>query len=354
MKMISKILAIVLILVLTIPVLSSCGNASYIATNKNGEKINSASYAFWAYYYQLQLKSSFNDEASLMEYLNKADSNSEDTRPTYQIINSEIQKVFETTYVYKQKAKELKLEPKKEIMDNFEASYDNFIEYTYTKANLPKLLSAIGATEEQYKVAFKDIVSGYSELLLNHYFGKGGEKEISDETILKDFVRVKHILIAGPEYKDAEKPTDEEKKKDEEAKKKADDLLAEIKSGKKDFDELMNDSAVNADYAAVASNPNGYIYSKESSQFVEEFTNAGLEMKVNEMKVVKSDFGYHIMKKEDLSTNLEENRLSIISQIKSVQTDFDEMMKEWIKNEDLKYNNAALKKFDIRKLKKID
>lgn len=354
MKKITRLLSLTLLLALILTAFASCGNASYIATTKDGTKISSAGYSFWAYYYKLQLSSQYTDAKSLTEYLNSTDTSTgtTSTKKNYTTINSEIQKAFETYYIYKAKATELKLSPNEQNLKNLDTNFDTFIEKTITEAKLPKLLSAMGITKAQYKEAYKDIVSGYGDQLINYYFGDKGEKKISDDTILKDFVRIKHILIEAPQSDDVSELTDEEKKTDATAKAKAESLLKEIKAGTKKFDTLMNSADVNKDAASLANYPDGYIFNKSAS-YVDAFKNAAFDMKVGEYRIVRSTYGYHIMLKEDLKPVLSKYKSEILPQIESVQTDFEKMVTEWKKAAGLKYNNAALKKFDIRYLKTI-
>ena len=94
--------------------------------------------------------------------------------------------------------------------------------------------------------------------------GENG-KEKKDEAKLKekfsaDYVRVKHILFKiETTDENGEDLSDEEKaEKENEVKKKAEDLLAEIKAGKKDFDELSADEDVNEDPGSIQ-NKDGYV-----------------------------------------------------------------------------------------------
>lgn len=71
-------------------------------------------------------------------------------------------------------------------------------------------------------------------------------------------------------------------------------LLEQIKAGA-DFDALMKEWSEDP---GSASAPHAYTVSPDASLVI-EFKQLGLRLKPNEVGVVQSDFGFHIMKRVD-------------------------------------------------------
>ena len=107
---------------------------------------------------------------------------------------------------------------------------------------------------------------------------------------LANHVQVKHILI-GWKDTDAHDPRDELRTKaDAEALVKK--LVEQLKGGA-DFDQLMKD---NSEDPGSASSGRAYPVSPDASLVI-EFKQLGLRLKVGEIGVIQSDYGFHIMKR---------------------------------------------------------
>src|SRR5512139_4047262 len=102
---------------------------------------------------------------------------------------------------------------------------------------------------------------------------------------------VKHILIS---WKDLESAQDERAKKrtKAEAETLVKSLMTQIKAGA-DFDMLMKQHSEDPGSAATG---RAYDVSPDA-QLVIEFKQLGLRLNVNEVGVVQSDFGFHIIKR---------------------------------------------------------
>ncbi len=112
------------------------------------------------------------------------------------------------------------------------------------------------------------------------------EEEIA-EYYKENYVTAKHILILSEGGKAAS---------DEEAKKEADRILKEIKSGK-DFDKLMTEFCEDP---GVQSNPDGYTFTK--NEMVPAFEAAAFSLEEGKVSdVVKTSYGYHIIKRLPLA-----------------------------------------------------
>ncbi len=101
--------------------------------------------------------------------------------------------------------------------------------------------------------------------------------------------QIKHILIGW-------KGTDQDPRADKRTKAEAEGvvkgLLAQIKSGS-DFDALMKQYSEDPGSASLAK---AYTVSPDASLVI-EFKQLGLRLQLNEVGVVESEYGFHIMKR---------------------------------------------------------
>jgi peptidyl-prolyl cis-trans isomerase D len=102
--------------------------------------------------------------------------------------------------------------------------------------------------------------------------------------------QVKHILIAWKELGNAKGAALERNKAQAESLVKS--LMTQIKAGA-DFDMLMKQ---HSEDPGSATSGRAYAVSPDA-QLVIEFKQLGLRLNVNEVGVVQSDFGFHIMKR---------------------------------------------------------
>lgn len=118
------------------------------------------------------------------------------------------------------------------------------------------------------------------------------DKEITDdekkEYFKTHYYRAKHVLLLTKDMQTGQ-PLDETKAAA--AKQKADDILAQAKSGA-DFDTLMNE---NSEDPGSKSQPDGYVFT--SGEMVAEFENCVKSLKVGEIGECESSFGYHVIKR---------------------------------------------------------
>lgn len=102
--------------------------------------------------------------------------------------------------------------------------------------------------------------------------------------------QVKHILISWKDLDSANEKAKQRTKQDAEALVKS--LMTQIKAGA-DFDMLMKQ---HSEDPGSASSARAYPVSPDA-QLVIEFKQLALRLNVNEVGVVQSDFGFHIMKR---------------------------------------------------------
>jgi foldase protein PrsA len=107
--------------------------------------------------------------------------------------------------------------------------------------------------------------------------------------------RVKHILIGwnalAGNYGGGIDPRAARRSK-EDAEAQVESLLGQLKGGA-DFDVLMQ---AHSEDSGLAANPDGYEV-KPDAELVLEFRRLGLRLQVDEVGVVETSFGFHVMKR---------------------------------------------------------
>lgn len=165
-------------------------------------------------------------------------------------------------------------------------------------------------------------ISQCYQALNDYYFGENGVNTPSDEDIQKyyedNYITAKHILITT-----VDPASGETKRTDEEAKKEAQSILDRINAGE-DFDTLMNQYS---EATGLSNNPNGYTFTE--GQMVTEFYDGAKALAEDEVsELVKSSYGYHIIKRVKLDDSQLDNFKSDI--VSAISGSMDELLKQWI------------------------
>lgn len=108
---------------------------------------------------------------------------------------------------------------------------------------------------------------------------------------------VKHILIGWNDKAEAYNGRIDARaaaRTQADAEAQVDEIRAKLDAGES-FDDLMN---AHSEDTGLKSNPDGYEV-KPDSGLVLEFRTLGLRLEVGEVGVVETDFGFHIMKREE-------------------------------------------------------
>ena len=165
-------------------------------------------------------------------------------------------------------------------------------------------------------------ISQCYQALNDYYFGENGVNTPSDEDIQKyyedNYITAKHILITT-----VDPASGETKRTDEEAKKEAQSILDRINAGE-DFDTLMNQYSEDT---GLSNNPNGYTFTE--GQMVTEFYDGAKALAEDEVsELVKSSYGYHIIKRVKLDESQLDNFKSDI--VSAISGSMDELLQQWM------------------------
>ena len=165
-------------------------------------------------------------------------------------------------------------------------------------------------------------ISQCYQALNDYYFGENGVNTPSDEDIQKyyedNYITAKHILITT-----VDPASGETKRTDEEAKKEAQSILDRINAGE-DFDTLMNQYSEDT---GLSNNPNGYTFTE--GQMVTEFYDGAKALAEDEVsELVKSNYGYHIIKRVKLDESQLDNFKSDI--VSAISGSMDKLLQQWM------------------------
>lgn len=199
-----------------------------------------------------------------------------------------------------------------------------------------------GMTVEKYKE--QRITNAYHDKFFEEKF------EVTDEEAKENTREASHILIAVKD-ENAEEGAPQQPQApqsdltDEEAKKKAEDIKTQLEDGA-DFGELAKEES----HDTGSAQNNGSLGYVQKGQMVEGFDKALFELEKGEVSdVVKSEFGYHIIKRHD-EENIDEELPQIKKQIvnKKIQENQDKVLeyyKEVLEEYNADFENEEIKTF---------
>lgn len=207
------------------------------------------------------------------------------------------------------------------------------VEEEYNKL-IAEITASMGSVEEIQKnlkisnELFEFVMYGdaYRNVLVEQCKADSGiTEEATDVYFKENYWRAKHLLLT------TDGKTEEEQKK---IKAQAEDLYKQIKNGA-DFDKLI--SEYNED-PGVQSNPDGYVFTK--NEMVNEFEEGVSSIEIGEYNLVKTSYGYHIVKRlalDETPEKYEEYKAQVSEKIEQalVSDLFDKFIEDKIKEYDI-------------------
>jgi len=201
-------------------------------------------------------------------------------------------------------------------------------------------LKEIGTTISAYEDWFRSVQLSYK---VDSTLASMEENAVSDEeareSIKNTYIKAKHILISTIDDETQMPLSDEEVAA---AKTKAEGILNEIRNGA-DFDKLMRE---NSQDPGLETSPGGYEFGK--GQMVAEFENAAYALEVGQVSdIVKSSYGYHIIKREPFTATeatYEENVATEKEVIRARK--INAIVEKWQSEADVEVNEKALAKLE--------
>ena len=214
----------------------------------------------------------------------------------------------------------------KEALEEAGYDYDQFIDQYYNEAKeTAVIMHYFGPESKINPTPRKDIREYYNE-----YYSK-----------------VKHIFFSTRDEETNDYSNEEKAKIGE----KANAVYDRVAAGE-DFEKLLDE--FNED-PGMASNPEGYIFSKEDTSYVPLFTQTAFEMQAGDVRIIQTYMGYHIMKKYAFTEEdafAPENEKMLIENMKSAEaTELLDDLKEEI---GVKYNDTVLAELSVVNLPKTN
>lgn len=189
-----------------------------------------------------------------------------------------------------------------------------------------KQIANFGFSDQSYS-NFMYISQCYNALN-DYYFGENGANVPSDDELRQyfadNYLAAKHILIST-----VDSMTGETIRTDAEAKAEAQKILDRINAGE-DYDALMNEYSEDP---GLAGNPDGYIFTE--GEMVTEFYDGAKALAEDEVSgLVKSDYGYHIIKRVPLDVDGQfENYKPLLTT--AVAGTMDDLLTQWMEEADV-------------------
>ena len=169
---------------------------------------------------------------------------------------------------------------------------------------------------------------------------EGGDAYISKDDVVKEFsesyMTVQHILVSTQEQTDADGNTTPARS-DEEAQALVAEILGKIEDGA-EFDALIEE------YDEDPGMEPGKYYTFTDGQMVAEFEEASKNLEIGQYtaEAVKTDYGYHIIKRYDIDTT-DENFKTFKEQKENVK--INEVVEKKAESTKVKKNEDVIKKY---------
>ena len=340
MKILKKAVCLILAVTVLLSFPVSCSSGDYAL--KIGDRVISADRYKAA---AISIKSQFLTSNDLEDTDDLWDRyiDSSYTSTVQQYLDSMIQSYLISYNLYSIHFDELGLTLDDQTVNEIEETMQSYIEQYGSKEELDKSLREQGFTYEDFEQQYYD--EAKKKAVIMYYFGPDStENPVSRDDLRayyeEYYTKVKHIFLST---KDDE---DNDLSKDEKAKigQKAQEIYQKALAGE-DFEKLIDE--YNED-PGMASNPDGYIFSKDDTSYTTVFHNAAFEMKVGDIKLIQSNLGYHIMKKypftdEDIFSP--DREVVLLENMMSEES--NKILDDLKERIGVKYNNAVLEELSV-------
>lgn len=335
-----KIITLMLSLALAIGMIGCSSNSiatvnneklpfDYFKTNVNWAKLSYENYGYTSSVWETEV-----------EDATASGSSDSSAKTTYwDQFKAQMLEGMEQSEVVYQKAKEVDALPTDEEVQK---AVDNFNSYLDQDESIKKSAQEAGINDEflKYTLTRQLAVTSYQNYFNEHTDIEESKikEEYENNKDLYDKVTASHILISTKD-EDGNELSDAKKKA---AKKKAEEVLEKIKDGE-DFAKLAEKYSDDTANASNGGELGSFIY----GEMVEEFSDAAFALKKGEVSgIVKTDYGYHIIKVTDKATTYKAVRDDVKATLLS--NDFSEEINSLVEKADIKENEKLLKSISYK------
>lgn len=346
MKTLRHIIAALLIAVLIIGCVPSCSSSDY-ALMIGDTKISKEQYRAIA----MSLKSQFLTENGVEETDDMWDKYVDTTYTStmQQYLDARIQSYIITYNLYSQHFDKLGLELDKDVEKEIEDTIKTLENQYGGKDALEEALEASGYDYDQFCEQYYN--EAKEEAIIMYYFGPDSDINPTPRDEIRMYydeyyAKIKHIFFSTRD----EEENDYSNEKKAEIGATAQRVYDRVLAGE-DFEALLDE--YNED-PGMASNPGGYIFSKDDTSYVPLFVDTAFDINAGDVKLIQTYLGYHIVKKfafteEDAFSP--ENEKMLIENMKSAEaTELLDDLKEEI---GVTYNNTVLEELSVVNLPKV-
>ncbi len=330
----TKVIAAILALAMVFGTLTGCTD-SKTAVSIGDIKISTKIFDFMMENYRAQVEQS---DSSFQSNPDKWNNYKVNDKLAIDIARENAKQSITQLAVYLKKAEDDGIKLSDKEIKNVDSDIAKEIDNMGGEDAFNKAAANLGIDKETYRT-----IRQYSTLM-----NKVNEKveknvKVDDQTLkdafLKDYVGAKHILIKTID----DNGNDLSQDKISAASAKAEDILKQLKAGA-DFDEMVK--KYSEDKSGDTLNDDVMVFTK--NQMVEEFETAAFKLKAGEMSdVVRTRYGYHIIKRYDISdasyfTQYKDQVKNTVLEDK-LQEEYSKWKKSYEK--ELKYNDKYINKY---------
>lgn len=363
-----RLIATLLLVILTFGLLATTGCSNEYIMTANGEKMDAGYYSFYVHwqrdYYKELLKSYGYDITTNM------DTYFTSTETVQQCIVSTAKTQYLSFVAVTKKFEELNLSLTEEQLAEINTLYNDEWLKTYGEAGMKNILKTLGLKKDQFMEILS--VQAKSDAILEYYYGENGvtpiTKQDKKDYYNENYHRLKYVLLTKIDDNNKDLPADEVAYK----RGLAEQLRQQLENGatfedlivqhSEDYSKITDDMSAEDKAAAETNNQQaiteGLICNQDGvfnqalyvyydicldSKILEELD----KMEVGDVSIVEIDSSIWLLKKYDLNENASyfEKREEDIYQAMYAD-DFQTMYTMWLAELDYSFNDATLKELD--------
>lgn len=351
MKNIKRIFAAALILVMALTV-AACHPKDEVAVKIGDVEFSSAYYMCALINADSEAKSRVQEELSDDEASTDVDYYSKklDDKDFVTWVEDTAMDSLKEIAAYKTLCKENNLEIPEEDLQNAET----YASYYWSSYGYSAYFEPNGVSQSTYTKYMKD--SYYANVYFEHLYGEGGEKEIAADTVktkMYDNFIVADLLEVSFSSKEEDEITA--------LKDKINGYAADLKNGKKTFEEVYKDYNGTTDEAEEETESDEHqpkdkyasILGSSDTVYASDHYDAVKAMAVGEVKVIEldNDEGLVLAVKQDISADpYYLDTLDITTRHLIADEEYEKDIKEYAAKMDCEVNDYAVKQFKVKKI----
>lgn len=340
MKRIKRILALLCVAALIAVTLSGCTGGKWAL--KIGDRVITAErYKATA----ISLKSQFLTENDLEETSDLWDKYIDESYSStvQEYLDAMVQTYIITYDLYSIHFDELGLKLDDSAVEQVKNSMQALENQYGGREQLDKLLSEQGFSYKTFEDQYYN--EAKKKAVIMYYFGPDSTEQPVSRDALRAYyeeyyTKIKQVFLSTKDKENADLSVPEKEKVGARAQEIYDKALAGD-----DFEKLIDE--YNED-PGMASNPNGYVFSTSDTSYNRMFYKAAFEMKPDEIRLLQTNLGYHIMKKYPFTDEEIFSPVIEATLIENMMSEESSAILDGLKERiGVEYNNAVLSELSV-------